>query len=121
MKLKFEMTPRRRLNAVYWLGTFQAIIAMVVFQSFQEGEQFPTFVYALLVIAWVIIGVAYANNTSAFNKETLWMTIKNPAKVTREADDVLQHHVHPNGPGRRPRPACKPPKPTLPSNKTIGP
>lgn len=110
--MKFEMTPRRRMDLAFWLGTIQATLTMTVLHSWQSDDPFSTVVSIVLLMVWLAIGVFYIRNSIAFSKETLWMTIKNPAKVTIEDGALKQHHVRPNGPppaGSRPKPPPKPP------------
>ena len=105
--MKFEMTPRRRMDAAFWLGIFQAIISMTLVHSFQDGSEFGVAAYILLITAWFAIGILYIKNSLDFSRETLWMTIKNPAKVTITEDEVWGRQVHPIA---RPPPPPRPPK-----------
>lgn len=113
--MKFEMTPRRRMDAAFWLGIFQAIISMTLVHSFQDGSEFGVAAYILLITAWFAIGILYIKNSLDFSRETLWMTIKNPAKVTLEDVATSQPKANIGGtpPSRGSRP---PPPPKPPSN-----
>jgi hypothetical protein len=112
IKEKMEMTPKRRIDIGYWLATFQAITMMSLFQSLAVDEPMAIH-WSLYLVVWFVIGFLYVKNTLAFNKETLWMTIKNPAKVTREEDGMM--NKHPNRPpppppgGSRPKAPPRPP------------
>lgn len=108
-----EITPKRRLDISYWLATFQAILMMSTFQSLADGESLGAY-WILFVFAWLVIGFLYIKNNMAFEKETLWMTIKNPAKVTREEGETFQLPGMPPPPGSRPPP---PPRPPVPHHK----
>ena len=111
--MKFEMTPKRRMDAAFWLGSIQAILSMVLFQYWQSDDPVTAVASIALIVAWLAIGVVYIQNALAFSKETLWMTIKNPAKVTMEDGAIkYQHHVRPNRPppmASIPKPPPKPP------------
>lgn len=108
IKKQLEMTPRRRLGVSYWIATFQAILMMTFFQDL--SAETPMAHWSIFLISWLFIGYLYIKNTMAFEKETLWMTIKNPAKVTITEDEVWGRQVHPI----RPPP---PPKPPVPHHK----
>ena len=82
--MKIEMTPGRRLDAAFWLGTIQAILSMTLFDIWQSDDPFSALISLILLVAWLAIGIVYIRNTIAFSKETLWMRIKNPAQVTME-------------------------------------
>lgn len=84
IKKKVELTPKRRLDVGYWIGTFQAILMMTIFQDLASDEPVGVAYWIGFFVAWAAIGFIYIRNVMAFEKETLWMTIKNPAKVTRE-------------------------------------
>lgn len=117
--MKFEMTPGRRMDAAFWLGTIQATITMTLVHSWQSDDPFSAIVSISVLILWFAIGITYIRNSLAFSKETLWMTIKNPAKVTMEDGAPKQHHVRPNRPppppppppGRSIKQGVQPPKP----------
>jgi len=117
IKKKLEMTPQRRLSIGYWVGTLQAILMMTLLQMLHDGE-LTVMHWVIFLLSWLVIGFVYVRNVSAFQKETLWMTIKNPAKVTREegVDMFGQPMVRPiapppmGGPGKRPPAPPKPPK-----------
>ena len=82
--MKIEMTPGRRMDAAFWLGTFQAILSMTLFQNWRSDDPFSVLISIALLVAWLAIGFLYIKNVIAFSKETLWMRIKNPGKVTME-------------------------------------
>ena len=116
--MKIEMTPGRRIDVAFWLGTIQAILSMTLFQNWQSDDPFSALVSMVLLAIWLAIGIVYIRNTIAFGKETLWMTIKNPAKVT------MEQNIRPkpkgmgmNAPGTMP-PVSRP-KPPPPPGRNI--
>jgi len=104
MKLKLEMTPKRRMGVVFWLGSFQAWIWIAFWQDWRGKEEILRSLqehwvevhWGVWLAAWLVVLVLYIRNSSAFDKETLWMTIKNPAKVNRE-DDTMNTTQGPMG------------------------
>jgi len=113
IKKKLEMAPQRRLSIGYWVGTLQAILMMTFLQMSKDGE-LTVMHWVIFLLSWIVIGFFYIKNVSAFQKETLWMTIKNPAKVRISEDEVWGRQVHPIAPpppGSRPPPPPKPPAP----------
>jgi uncharacterized membrane protein YobD (UPF0266 family) len=92
---KIEMTPKRRIDLAYWLGTFQAIITMSFFQAAASEEPLSTPWLIAGAIALILIVYMYIKNSLNFRKETLWMTIKNPAKITIEQEEILTAPLRP--------------------------
>ncbi len=111
IKNNVKITPTRRLAVAYWLGTFQAVLIMTVVQS----GTYTSMPLALVALAiWLLIVFAYIKNTNSFAKETLWMSIKNPAKMTVDEDDLMARRGP--LPGHHPLRPPAPPAPPAPRN-----
>lgn len=120
IKKRFEQTPNRRISNAYWLGSFQMMIFMGFFQDMKGQEGYIEFLnnnwmemhWAWWIAMWLVVAFLFVRNGLAFRRETLWMTIKNPMKVEREADDrgfPVSRPIAPPPPGSRPPPPPAPP------------
>jgi len=129
IKKQFEMTPNRRLLLAFTLGTVQAGIIYGMLMDWHGQAYYIEMVtnhwhemhWGWWAIPWTVILFFYVRNSSNFVKETLWMTIKNPAKVRISEDEVWGRQVHPIAPpppgSRPPPPPPPPPKRTLPPKR----
>lgn len=87
-KKRFEQTPERRISNAYWLGSFQMLIWMGFLQDWEGKEAYIELIqnhwtemhWGWWLAAWILVMALYIRNNSAFRRETLWMTIKNPNK-----------------------------------------
>ena len=119
IKKRFEPSPNMRIGIAYWLGTAQMFVIMALVQDWQGKEAYLAIVekhwttmhWGWWAIAWMAIALLYIRNNINFKKETLWMTIKNPAKVTREEDELGWPP---------PPPRSRPPIPPAPPAHTNG-
>jgi len=121
IKKKLEMAPQRRLSIGYWVGTLQAILMMTFLQMSKDGE-LTVMHWVIFLLSWIVIGFIYIRNVSAFQKETLWMTIKNPAKVTAEQDDAERYYSYgsvASSAGKATRPNRPPPPPRPPAPRDV--
>ena len=121
MKFKWpkrEMTPTRRLGIAFWLGSAQTAVIYSLMQDWHGKEAVIQMIqdgwtdthWTVWLAAWFMLLVLYARNALAFKAETLWMTIKNPAKVNVEADTPRNSQ----SPAGMTRPLRPPPPPMPP-------
>ena len=114
IKKQFKMTPTKRFMYAYLIGFAAAMVAMLFIQDYHGKEAYIALVeehWVEMHWAWWLIplfglNILYVYNSRAFNKETLWMTIKNPAKIAIEQDDFNRASMRPI----KPPPPPKPPK-----------
>jgi len=101
------MTPERRLTLAFWLGCMQAAAIYGIIMDINPNvDGGPWYLYA---IVWLVVLFFYVRNSGNFLKETLWMTIKNPGKVTFEDTSHHAGRLKPN----RPPPPPAPPMPRV--------
>ena len=81
----FKITPTKRIWFACGTGWFFALMI----DAFTAGlrDEGSEWVYIIWAIAALVLSFINALNIAAFEKETMWMIIKNPAKVNREADE----------------------------------
>jgi len=133
IKKQFEMTPNKRILIAFILGTVQAGIVYAFLMDWHGQAYYIEMVtnrwhemhWAWWFIPWAVILWAYVRNGIRFENETLWMTIKNPAKVTvdqDEADKYSAFGVNSHSGAKKPtRPMRPPPPPAPPAKRTLPP
>lgn len=112
LKQRYTKQPDKRFALAFWLGVMFHVGVSALIQDWQGKEAYLALVeehWTTMHWGWwvpfIIVTVyLYIRNALSFRKETLWMTIKNPAKVTREADDL----TFPNRPIAPPPPGGTP-------------
>jgi len=87
----FKPTPGWRFAFAFWMGWTFHFAAQMVAMSLKDEH--ITFAIIAAVLAVVVV-IMYSNNKVKFDKEFLWMTIKNPMKVKYEEDDQFKPAVH---------------------------
>lgn len=129
IKKRFEQTPARRISNAYWLGTFQTLLIYGFFQDLKGKEGYIAFIQASWVeihwgwwvAAWVAGLVLFIKNNIAFERDTLWMTIKNPAKINIESDSIPGVIWGNKSHTGNTRPIKPPPPPAPPAPRNVGP
>jgi len=123
IKKTLAMTPDKRLLIAFLLGSFQTTAVYRFMEDTRGLEGQIAYLtatwsdthWSVWLGVWLVVLLLYIRNSMNFSKETLWMTIKNPAKVTvsQEENDTLRRHWPTPPPGYCPPPTKPPPPPSI--------
>ena len=111
--MQVKLTPTHRFYIAYFTGVAGAALPMMLVTELRSEE--PTAISILYIVLFIVNIFIYAWNYNVFNKETLWMTIKNPAKIAIEQDDFNRASMRPI----KPPPPPRPPKPPVHTNGSM--